>query len=524
MIRKLSIFLVVIFITAISGWIYLADKFEKIATEEILPKLQKPESLVSIDQDSIVIDKYKFKLTLQNVTAFPNSKLFKMHADKIIVCYNPFLDSLKAQITGDKLTIGEEDLKIYFPSPNHVINFNRSLLKNDLEQFEITILSKDSSIYFANDDKFISKSDDSTITISNSLDNDMYKMHFGMKASALQVNEESGYESKVLSRISSVFAQSDLESMFGSSYYVVLNETGPYNCQEDYSIQLRKDHVHRVIAVLNGEKNIREVLNDFSFTKDIYSVDISEIMKNSSINCYSNISFSGNGEKINAKIDAAFNSSYNEEQKSGIISGINKNQLKILKMLNKENPSRIEDKLSMEDFTKISEIFTNVNESKFKVDLEYDIHSNNLEQGIIFTLNDFNIKSEGKVKDKVYNGTIEISDPKLLTDGIGHIYENAMRPIFVKLSDNSDDKKTIAEYEKVDKIARNIQENGFSALSAFHKEDELKENSKLVTEVLFDPTGFKFKVNGKGFFEILTDERVAKFFENLPSEDKVKDK
>ena len=163
MIKKLSIFLVVIFITAISGWIYLADKFEKIATEEILPKLQKTESLVSIDQDSIVIDKYKFKLTLQNVTAFPNSKLFKIHADKIIVCYNPFLDSLKAQITGDKLTIGEEDLKIYFPSPNHVINFNRSLLKHDLEQFEISILSKDSSIYFANDDKFISKSDDSLL-------------------------------------------------------------------------------------------------------------------------------------------------------------------------------------------------------------------------------------------------------------------------------------------------------------------------------------------------------------------------
>ena len=41
---------------------------------------------------------------------------------------------------------------------------------------------------------------------------------------------------------------------------------------------------------------------------------------------------------------------------------------------------------------------------------------------------------------------------------------------------------------------------------------------------MLDPTGFKFKINDKGFFEILTDERVAKFFENLPNENKVEDK
>ncbi|MDP5110035.1 MAG: hypothetical protein NWP47_01450 [Rickettsiaceae bacterium] len=521
MIKKLSIFLVVIFITAISGWVYLADKFEKIATEEILPKLQKTESLVSIDQDSIVIDKYKFKLTLQNVTAFPNSKLFKIHADKIIVCYNPFLDSLKAQITGDKLTVGEEDLKIYFPSPNHVINFNRSLLKHDLEQFEISILSKDSSIYFANDDKFISKSDDSIITISNSLDNDMYKMHFGMQVSALQVNPESQFLLKVLNQILPNLEQK-LDNYYDNYYYDILNETGPSNCQANYSIQLKKDHVHSIIAVLKGEKDIKEVLNEFSFTKDIYSVSISESLKNSSINYSGNISFSGNGEKINAGIDATLNNSYNEGQKSEIIAVFNKNLLNGSKMLSKENPSMVEDRLNVEDFTKISEILTNIDKTQFKIDVEYDIKSNNLQQEILFSLNDFNMKSEGRVNDKVYNGTIEISDPKLLTDSIPHMYENALRPIFAKLADSSEDKKTVDGY---DKIAKNIQENGLSSLSALHKGDgELKENSKLVTELIFDPTGFKFKINDKGFFEILTDERIAKFLENLPYEDKAENK
>lgn len=518
MIKKLSIFLVIIFITAISGWVYLANKFERIAKEEIIPKLQKNESIISADQDSIVIDKYKFKLSLQNVTVFQNSALFRMHADKIIACYNPFSDSIKAQITGDKLTIGAEDLKIYFPSPNHVIDFNRSLLKNDLEQFKITIFSKDSSIYFANDDKFISKSDDSIITISNSLDNDIYKMSFGVKVDALQVSPESKFSSKVLNKILAEYAEGKLEKNLSNYYYNILNETGPVNYQAEYAMQLKRDHVLSLISVLNDKKDIKELLNEFSFIKDIYSIDARESTINPYINYSGNIHFSGDGEKINALIDSKFINNYSEEQKIGIINRTNQALLKSAKILNNENSSKIENNIIAEDFTRISEILTNIDKNEIKIDVKYDIQSNNLEQEILFSFNDFNIKSEGKVNDKVYNGTIEISNPKLLTDNTGNIYENAVRPILIKMADNPEDIKTVATY---DKIAKNIQENGFSALSALHKEDELKENGKLVTEVLFDPAGFKFKVNDKGFFEILTDERIAKFFENLPSEDKI---
>ena len=521
MIKKLSIFLVVILITAISGWVYLANKFDKIATEEILPKLQKNESLFSIDPDSIVIDKYKFKLNLQNITIFPNSKLFKTHADEIIACYNPFSDSIKAQITGDKLIIGEGELKIYFPSPNHIIDFNRSLLQNDIEQFKITILSQDSSIYFAGDDKFISKSDNSIVTISNSLNDDKYKMSFGIKVDALQVNPESQFSLKVLNLILPEYVQDNIEQELGNYYYDILSKTGPVNYQTDYSVQLKKDYVLSLISALNGKKDIKDVLNEFSFTKDIYSVNVSDSIKNSSINYSGDINFSGDGEKINAKIDSVFNSSYNEGQKLDIVNKTNQALLTTLKILNKENPSRIENKLSATDFTKISEILTNIDQAETKIDVEYDIKSNNLEQEIIFSFNDFKIKSEGKVNDKVYNGSIEISNPKLLIDGIGYIYENTMRPIVMKLADNSEDEKTVADY---DKIVKNIQENGFSVLSALHKDSELEENSKLVTELMLDPTGFKFKINDKGFFEILTDERVAKFFENLPNENKVEDK
>jgi hypothetical protein len=85
MIKKLSIFLVAMFIVAASGWVYLANKFEKIATEEILPKLQKKESLVSIDQDSIIIEKYKnffvieFRKNKTTTTTTTTTETFKIN-------------------------------------------------------------------------------------------------------------------------------------------------------------------------------------------------------------------------------------------------------------------------------------------------------------------------------------------------------------------------------------------------------------------------------------------------------------
>ena len=44
MIKKLSIFLVVIFITAISGWVYLADKFENLGLKTVYPGLKSHPS------------------------------------------------------------------------------------------------------------------------------------------------------------------------------------------------------------------------------------------------------------------------------------------------------------------------------------------------------------------------------------------------------------------------------------------------------------------------------------------------
>lgn len=521
MIKKLSAVLSILVVAALTIWLYLANKFEKIAIEEMLPKLQEDDSLIAFNGNSIIIDKYKFKLTLQDVEIFPKSELFRVHADEITACYNPFSDNIKAQITGDKMTIGTGDLEIYFPSPNHWIDFNRSLIKSNFENFKVKISSKDSSLYFSDDDKFISKSDSSRITISNSLSDGMYDMNLRLKINTLQINPESQLFEKILSQIPSDLSKNRPPLQIDSYYYKMLDETGPINYETQYSVQLGKEHVHNIIALLKGKMEAKDVLEKIAFTKDIYSIDVREKIKNSALEDSGEITFSNDGEKIKAAIDFALNRSYNEEQKNNITEICKNLLLDGLKILNEENPSKVDSKLSTDDFTEISKILTDINKIEAKIDIEYDVKSNNLEQEIKFILNDFKIKSEGEVKDKVYNGTIEVSEPKLITETIPNIYEFAIRPIFAKLADSNEEVMNIAVY---DKISKNIQENGFNALSVFHKDDELEENSELISELTFDPTSFTLKINDKGFLEILTDEKITNFLENMPNEEEVEDK
>ncbi len=521
MMKKLSSIIAILLFVIAGGWFYLANKFEKIVAEEILPKLQKEDSLVSVDMDAIIIEKFKFKLMLQDVVIFPNSKLFKINANEIIACYNPITDHIKTHFSGDKLTVGEGSTEFYFPSPNHVIGFNRSLLKKDFENFDINITSKDSSIYFAKDDKFISKSDQSKLSISNSLSNDMYDMNFSFNIDSMQINPKSQFFTKIITSLVPEFENNSINTNIDSYYYKMLEETGSLDYQTNYSIQLGKDHVYNLIAVLKREKEFTEALENFSFTQDTYSINGNETLKNPAIKDTGSITLTGDGEKITGKADIEMNRSYGEDQKENIIQISNSLLIEALKLLNTKNSSRIDDKLQEEDFTKLSELLTEIDKVGIKLDVEYDIKSNNLEQEIKLTLNDLKIESEGEVKDKIYNGKFKVSNPKILTDGIPQIYKSGVREIFLKLSSNDQGNFDISSY---DQIAENIINNGFNALAAFHKDDELKEDDELISELSFNPNSFEFKINDKGFFEILTDERIVNFLKDMPDENTEEDK
>ena len=192
MLRRILVATILISMMAV-GWVYFAYKFEKIANNEILPKLQSANSLISFDSDAVVVDKFKFKILLPDVTILPESEGLKIKTDKIIIGYHPFADKIILNFIGDKLTIGD---KFYFTNPNHVIDFDRSLIKKDFQEFSFNIKSENPELYYTKDDSSITESELIDFTISKALDTEnssLYKMIISLNINALKTNIESEF-------------------------------------------------------------------------------------------------------------------------------------------------------------------------------------------------------------------------------------------------------------------------------------------------------------------------------------------
>ena len=190
--------------------------------------------------------------------------------------------------------------------------------------------------------------------------------------------------------------------------------------------------------------------------------------------------------------------------------------------MGKKANSTLFQNLASSDLEKLLELNLNINKLSFQLDGKYNVLTSDFEHKLKFALNDFDINFDGKgdFENKAYKGKFEISDPKTLTDTVSQIYISGINPILLKL-DNPSKELNITLYNQ---IATNIKDNGFDALAAFHENDSLKENDKLVANLTFNLEGFEFNINEKGFLKILTDERVVKFLQAMPSTDKAADK
>lgn len=516
--KKLGSILVIVVIIA-GGWFYLANKFEQMATEELLPRIESNNSMMAADLNSVVIEKFKFRLTLQDVTIFPASKYFKTKSDKIILSYNPLTDNICAWFNGEKLSIGTGSTEVYIPSPDQTIKFNRSILKDGFKNTDLKITSKELSIYLASDDKFISRTADSKFTISNSLNSDeVYSIDLGIDLNSMEINPESEYFMHLLETLMPEITKEKLflgknDLQIANYYYKVAEKTGPINYSTNYSIKLGKKHVDNIIASVRGEKSPLDIYNEFSFTKDKYSLEAKETIGNSALNDSSYFSFSGDGNKVIISTNAYLKRSYNEEQQN-LVTAITNILLKDIaeQTLNNLNISLdVTDK----DFQKLSEYLTNIEKIFLDFNVNYDIASSNFDHSLSVGINDFSTLISGSVESKIYNGKVDISTPSILINTVSDTYQEAIQPFLKKVSD----KTSALNIDSLDQVMSNIKDNGFNTLAAFHEEDELKENDKLVANITLNPKGFNFKINEKTLFEFLADERIVKFLKNMPEEE-----
>jgi len=518
--KKAGTILVILLIIITGMWFYLANKFEKIVLNELLPIItDSNDPIMKADLNSVVIKKFKFKLTLKSITIFPRINYLKVKSDEITIGYNPFTDNIYAHFNGKKLSVGTGKTKVYILNPNQTIEFNHSIFKNGLKDIDLKITSKNLSIYLANNDELISKTANSKFKFSNSLKSDeFYYINLDVDLNDLKMNTESKYLINLLKKLVPKSTQRDLslnkkDLQIINYCYKIAKKSNPINYNTKYSIKLGKEHVNNIIASIKGEKKLLEAYSEFNFTEDNYSLEVIEHTTNSVLNHSSSLSFTGDGKKIIANVNTILQRSYTNEQKRAITNITNillkSSAINILNTLN------IDLDVTNKDFKKLAEKLTNLEKVIIDFNINYDITSSNLNHSLDIGINNFLISTIGAVKNKIYVGQTNITTPSIMINNIFDTYESTLKPFLEKITN----KTNKLRLQPLNQLMNNIKDNGFNALAVFHKESELKENDPLITDITVNLKGFNLKINNIAFFKLLTDERLVKFLKKMPEEE-----
>jgi len=505
--RKITITLGLLVATSILAWVYLATKFEQIAKNEILPKLTNSE-YISVNPDSVVIEKFKFKMTLKDVTIFPKSNVLKTFSDQAVACYNPFSDKIVMRL-GDKIVQSSGKIESYTKAKDQKIEFNRTLLSNKFEDIHIVISSGEAEAYFASDNSLISRLDKSNIIFTSKLDKEgFYNTDLKLDISGSKYGPSGlKYGELVKNEVMAEFypelleLQKDNEAInkFQNDYIRMIADIAN-DVNFASSLKLEKKHVENIILALKGELTPKELYQDINFSNDNYNLSISA--KTTSSYGIDEVSYnlSGDGKELKSDLSMLLTKNYTEDQKKHLSESL----VQLLNSLTKQS-------LTQEDLKGMLDKYLDTKKINFSFNINYDIALHNANHSLEFIVDNLKINSDGSLKEQKYEGAFTLATPKTLISGISDLYDGGVKLLIQKMDATTSN--------NVNLLVENIKNNGMGLLSAFDKKESLKEDDSFESNITFNLENFEFKVNSKGILELLTDERVVKFLKAMPNEE-----
>lgn len=511
--NKLLSILGLVLVATLSTWYYLACKFEKQVADVILPKINAEDSFITADLDSVIIDKFKFRITLKDVSIHPKTQYFAITTDQMMVSYIPFSNNVTLTFNGNKLTTNIGEISVYSPSPSDIVTFNKELLDGDFNDINITWATpKEESIYLASDDQFISSTTSSNVSFSSKLSDGNYSINTQCDHDGMLRNPDFEFlnlipESlrKKMDLNNNYSSTNDRLSKINKYFRTLIEQTGPQNHSGEYSIILSEEKMKEILSVFQGKSGLSATFNEAFFTKDDYSVSLKQNTGNASLNNAISININNDGTKINSDINASCTSNYSNEQGQEAILLTNEalaadDALKAL--------------YTASDFTPLSTTILDLNKLKFKLNAEYDLASGDFTSHTNIGLNDFNTDIDSSFAQDIFNLTTTIKTPKLLIDSAMNLYDVGVKPLLDKNTELTD----ATEVQNIDLIVTNIRDNGFNALATLHNNDELKESDALVSNLIVSLSPFSIKLNDKSLMRILTDARMQTLLQAMPKD------
>lgn len=508
--RKISITLLLLAVSSVLAWVYFANKFEQIAKNEILPKIKDNEHIISANTDLAIIEKFKFKITLKDVTIFPKSDIFKTFSEQVDLCYNPFNDKIIVSHGNGKLKTGSGRTEVYTVAEGYKIEFNRSLLNNEFEDINVVISSGEGTVYLASDNSLISHSKKSHISLISKLDKEsFYNIGLKLNMAGAESNPDSKYTKYVMEDVVSQLAytkeQNDINKRlekfvekFTECYAKILNKSGPIDYASEFSLKLEKKHIDNVVAAIRGEIEPNELYKNFSFTRDNYSLSLKENYGNAHIHDSIEYKVAGDGRTVKLDVQALLTKDYTDEQKKDI------SEL-LLEFVN-SMASQSNQSFTQADLKGLFDKYLDTKKTNFLFKFDYDIASNNLNHSAELKVDNFEINANGALKDQKYEGDFKLATPKILISTISDLYDGGIKSLL---------EKNGVDVNNTNLIVEDIKNNGMEFLAAFDKKNALKEDESFESSLSLQE--LEFRVNDKGILRVLTDERVVKFLKAMPA-------
>jgi len=522
--KKKIIFLAII--AAIGAtWFVLANKFESMVTDNYLPRLKeyKEKGVIDFDADNVKIEKYKFKVVVDNFSYDLNHEQ-NVRIDQVSACYNPFTDNVTIYTSGQKISMGGGETESYINNPKASIKINRSVLTGDFDKVKLAFSMKKYELLSAVDNSVLCSEDSSEMVVTGDFDKTTNQYLIEIKGDDKGVVLKPGYFKDIHNRLKNDLnvlppeikeKMTKLISSFSDYANNNASVTGPQNYKTHISLHFDKKYVERLVKTIKHEIKSNELFEDFKVSEDLFGIIVNFIGGDNFGESKILLEIAGDAKDLKGKFDVFGKANYSPEQTAKLANFTSE----LLANIFNEFKSETNPALVAADFNLLESYIVDIKNMHLGFGGSYKLANSDFDTDLNLAINNYKIDLSAKgIDGKSYTGTLKLSDPAVLLAAKTKFTKEVAIPLLEKTG-----LRNKQELVKLEKLNSNIEANGFEALKVLSADPDLKAGDSFQVVFSFEPESFAFKANDKPFLKILTDDRIVKFLKGMEEAEEAKE-
>lgn len=507
----------IIFIILLT-WLYQAFKFEQDISNKYLPILEKYKE--NISYESIAIDKFKFKITINKIKLVSKTKLLSFCSDKLIVKKVPYSNSVYIDSYGGegKSTLSEDVL--YAPHHHISVVINKPTFGKVSEDLSIDIDSDKFKLFDAKNDRELLNFDNYDLNIKHSSENkDNNVLHVNSVGKNVRLSAvfEQFFILEVLKLFPHLESFANSKQQYSQDYYHFLYKfdelTKAAMNDTELTMAYPKELLGQMYELIKSEQPyLFESIVEKISEKD-FNISIVNRHEDKLHNGIFNLKLLNN-ENFKLDFVSNYNYNYNSDHKSKMTELFADYYQKIAnrdlnRFINKGSEPVV---FSEEDFTKLFVPILNIRNLNLVGSFDHSKKDGAFSHMLECKLNNFAFKFQGKNNNSLYSGEINVDRPQDLLKFTTNYAKEGLQPLVKRIGNENISNQFV-------RIVKTIDEFGLPALNALSSVDLTTEPSIFLMKLEGNKSLQNIMINNKDAMILLNDERIQTFLQSLTSEE-----